>query len=92
MIEAKLGDRAAAQEIEGELASATPRYERGTPELLRAQIAAALGERERAVSLIRQGTGPGMGLWELGGALLGNENLEPLYGYPPFEQLVAPAG
>lgn len=92
MIEAKLGDRAAAQRIEGELASATPRYERGTPELLRAQIAAALGERDRAVSLIRQGIGLGLGLSSVGGDLFGNENLEPLYGYPPFEQLIAPAG
>jgi TolB-like protein/tetratricopeptide (TPR) repeat protein len=92
MAQAKLGDRAAAQKTERELASAPPRNERGIPELLQAQIAASLGERDRAVSLIRQGIGRGLGLSSVGGDLFGNENLEPLFGYPPFEQLIAPAG
>ena len=92
MIEAKLGDRIAAQRIEDELSRATMPYERGTPKLLQAQIAAMLGERERAVLLLRQGIGLGMGLSRLGGALFGNENLESLDGYPPFEQLIKPVG
>jgi len=92
MIQAKLGDRAGALKIEGELASATPRYERGAPEILRAQVAAALGERDRAILLIREATALGVGLSNLDAWLWGNEDLEPLYGYPPFEQLLAPVG
>ncbi len=89
---AKLGDRQGALEAERMLAAANPRYERGTPKLLQAEIAAALGERDRAVQLLRQGLGLGMGLQRLGGELFGNADLEPLYGYPPFQELVKPNG
>jgi len=67
-----------------------PRYERGTPKLLQAEVAAALGERERAVQLLHEGLALGMGLESLGGGLVGNSDLEPLFGYPPFEKLLKP--
>lgn len=92
MVEVKLGDRDAARRLEGELARATSPYERGRPKLLQAQIAAALGDRDRAVLLLRQGIGLGMGLSSFRGALFGNEDLESLHGYPPFEQLLMPVG
>jgi TolB-like protein len=92
IIQAKRGDRVGALKIEGELANATPRYERGAPEILRAEVAAALGERDRAILLIREGIALGLGLTNLGSSLWGNEDMEPLYGYPPFEQLIAPVG
>ena len=92
IIAAKLGDRDAALRAEQALAGTSPRYQRGTPLLLRAEVLAALGERERAVQLLRQGLGLGLGLESLGGALLGNPDLEPLFGYPAFEELLRPTG
>jgi hypothetical protein len=87
-----LGDRRGALEAERTIAAAHPRYERGTPKLLQAEIAAALGERDRAVQLLRQGLGLGLGMQRLGGELFGNADLEPLFGYPSFEELVKPNG
>ncbi len=89
---AKLGDRAAARRAERALASANPPYQRGTPKLLQAEIAAALGEPERAVRLLQQGLALGLGLESRGGALVDNSDLEPLLGYPPFEELLRPTG
>ena len=51
----------------------------------RAGIAAALGERERAMELLRQ----------LGGGMVGlhaDPLLEPLWDYPPFQELLRPKG
>ena len=89
---ARLDDRDGASRAEQVLAAANPRYQRGTIKLLQAEIAAALGERERAVQLLRQGLALGLGLESLGGALVGNSDLEPLFGYPPFEDLLKPTG
>jgi hypothetical protein len=50
-----------------------------------------LDERERAVALLREGLARGLGLETLGGALIENPDLQPLYGYAPFEQLLKPA-
>ena len=92
LTEVALGDRDAAQRAEQELAAAKRRYDRGTPKLLQAEIAAAVGDRDGAVRLLREGLALGMGLELLAGGLLGNSDLEPLFGYPAFEELVKPSG
>ena len=51
----------------------------------RARIAVALGERERAMELLRQ-AGP------LSGGGHADPLLEPLWDYPPFKQLLRPKG
>ncbi|HEY4953708.1 MAG TPA: protein kinase [Gemmatimonadaceae bacterium] len=88
---ARLGDGAAASLAEKQISDATPRYQRGTQKLLQAEIAAALNERARAVSLLREGLALGLGLETLGGALIGNPDLQPLYGFLAFEELLKPS-
>ena len=71
----------------------------GTPELvsfesayLRAGIAAALGEREQAMELLRQ-SGPWLSLYPP--SMLPDytdPHLEPLWDYPPFQELMRPKG
>jgi tetratricopeptide (TPR) repeat protein len=86
--DARLGDKAAAATAEQQIKNAAPRYQRGVQKLLQAEIAATLNERERAVALLREGLALGLGLETLGGALIGNPDLQPLYGYPAFEELL----
>ena len=52
----------------------------------RAVIAAALGERERAMALLRQSGAP------LRSGLHGDPLVEPLWDYPPFQELLRPRG
>ena len=87
---ARLGDNAGAALAEQRIRDANPRYQKGLQKALQAEIAAALGARDRAVSLLREGLALGLGLETLGGALIGNPDLQPLYGYPPFEELLKP--
>jgi tetratricopeptide (TPR) repeat protein len=86
--DARLGDKAAAATAEQQIRNAAPRYQLGVQKLLQAEIAATLNERERAVALLREGLALGLGLETLGGALIGNPDLQPLYGYPAFEELL----
>jgi hypothetical protein len=55
----------------------------------RAGIAANLGERERAVELLRDAFAQGQ---YFGYSLHNSLALEPLRGYPPFEELIRPKG
>jgi hypothetical protein len=63
-------------------------------------IAALLGERAEAVRLLREGRNAGMdrGRWWEGNQGIYTEyihsqmDLEPLRGYPPFEQFMRPRG
>jgi tetratricopeptide (TPR) repeat protein len=87
---ARLGDKAAASTAEQQIRNATPHYQLGVQKLLQAEIAAQLNERERALALLREGLALGLGLETLGGALFGNPDLQPLYGYPAFEELLKP--
>ena len=82
VVAARQGDREEAyrisrllEEVEGPSAGAYGR----------AQIAVALGERERAMELLRQ-LGGGMGGWHA------DPLLEPLWDYPPFQELMRPKG
>jgi TolB-like protein len=88
--EATLGHRDAALNVEHELSSLRPRYDRGTPILLQAKIAANLGDRDRAIVLLQQALTRGIGLQQLGAGIFGNSNLTPLYGYSPFERMLRP--
>ena len=86
VVAARRGDREEAYRVsrlleEGERPSAGA-YGRAQG---RAQIAVALGERERAMELLRQ-LGGGMGGWHA------DPLLEPLWDYPPFKELLRPEG
>jgi tetratricopeptide (TPR) repeat protein len=88
---ARLGDTAGAEAALHQLdaLAAIPGAPPGRATLLRARIVSLQGERERAVELLRQAFagGQAFGIW-----LHRDMDLEPLRGYPRYEQLVAPAG
>lgn len=84
VIAAERGDRAAAERRAGELERVHRPYLFGTPTMWRADIAAALGEKDRAVELVRAALGEGYRLhW-----LHADPELLPLQGYPAYEELV----
>jgi len=62
-------------------------YLQGRHTLLRAGIAAHLGEKDRAVELLR--TSLAQGIW-YDIDLHNDLGLQPLHGYPPYEALVRP--
>jgi hypothetical protein len=82
MASAHLGDAAAAEEIMTRLVAEEDFVNAG-------YVAAHLGLRDRAVGYLKRGVAAGKGetyarfaRWDL--------DLEPLWGYPPFEELIAP--
>lgn len=83
MAAAHLGDRTTAESIEQEF-EAKGHFE------LAGYIAAHLGQLDRALELIRRGLGESnitfrrIRRWDL--------DLQPLWGYPPFEELIRPKG
>jgi TolB-like protein len=89
VVAAKMGDRAAAEAIGKQLAGLDDAASRGRHSWLRAGIAAQLGDRERAVSLLREALGHGF--TDLA-SLHVYVFLEPLHGYPAFEELMKPKG
>jgi DNA-binding SARP family transcriptional activator len=78
---ANLGEREEALSLSAELEGVT---EEAWRFLLQARIAAALGEKDRAVSLIA--------LISIRGILHQEMEFQPLLGYPPFEELQLPRG
>ena len=95
VVVARRGDREEASRIsrlleEGDPSPMTPLQASQTSAYQRAGIAAALGERERAMELLRQS-----GSWLIiPVARWGHANplLEPLWDYPPFRELLRPTG
>lgn len=88
---ARMGDRAGAEDAIQRLAtlgSSVPAALEQT-NLYRARIAAVLGDRDRAVDLLRRAFAAGQpfGIW-----VHRDLDLESLRGYPPFEELVEPKG
>ena len=71
--------------MEAELAARTGPYLHGIPTYWQACIAAQLGEKDRAVSLLAQAFGQG---FPFSHYLHRDLDLEPLRGYPPYEALV----
>jgi tetratricopeptide (TPR) repeat protein len=94
-IAARLGDTARARAISEQLAEKP-----GGQPVRRAYIAALLGEQAEAVRLLREGLNAGLdrGRWPQGSMGYYTElrhrdmDLEPLRGYPPFEQFMRPRG
>jgi tetratricopeptide (TPR) repeat protein len=89
VIAARLGEEEKAREILEELRELDRPYLRGVNTYWTACIAAQLGERDLAVELIRQALSQGLGVST---NLHTDMDLEPLHGYPPFEELRRPKG
>ncbi len=105
MVAARQGDRDEAERLYGWLVDRGPasrryrlyQFDRGRPSSPPlwphsyglAQIAAALGDRERAVELLRQAAEHMLEpvMW-----FHVNPYLEPLWDYPPFQELIRPKG
>jgi serine/threonine-protein kinase len=87
----RLGDRARAQRIDQALAALTWPYLTGYHTYYRAQIAAVLGDRDRAVGLLRDAIAQGAA-----GDPWDHLHSEPAFGslrdYPPFQELLRPKG
>ena len=86
---ARRGNRDEQMRISRWLAALDEPYLLGSNTLWRASIAALLGERERAVELLRTAFDEGLtyGLW-----LHTDPDLQHLWDYPPFQELVRPKG
>ena len=90
ILAARQGNRAAAQRIDHALASLSRPYLSGFHTYYRAQIAAVLGDRDRAVALLRDAIAHGaVSSWD-------RAHSEPafvsLHGYPPFDEVLRPKG
>lgn len=91
-IDARIGNRDAVERflegLEEKRAQVSPDAGPDRAELeLRAELAALLGDRDRAVALLKEALDQG------GGTMAGcnhNFDLESLHGYPPFEELIRP--
>jgi hypothetical protein len=83
------GDREGAMRIFDELAAIDRRYLSGSHAYWRACIASLLGEKERAVALLRESFSQGR-FYRVG--LHRDINLEPLWDYQPFKELLRPKG
>lgn len=91
---ARQGNLAAADSIDRELAAEDPSELRGLASLWRARIAAQLGRKEQAVSLLDQAFHEGTwfqpnapvdgGFWHT------DPDFEPLRDYPTYQRLIAP--
>jgi TolB-like protein/tetratricopeptide (TPR) repeat protein len=80
---ASTGDREVAEAMDRQLAAFDNPYRRNAVIWSRACIAAQLGDRERAVELLHEAPGRAF-------ELHASPYLEPLHGYPPFEELLRP--
>jgi tetratricopeptide (TPR) repeat protein len=85
--EARIGNNAAARRISEELKNINLPYMRGRNTFWRARIASVLGEKERAVTLLRQALSEGQSysLW-----VFQDIDLEPLLDFKPYKELVRP--
>jgi tetratricopeptide (TPR) repeat protein/predicted Ser/Thr protein kinase len=94
-IAARRGDREEALRISGVLEDDKRPYLFGRPTGFRASIAALLGEKELAVRLLQEALTQGV-IYQRntyrGYYIHPNMDLEPLYDYPPFQELIKPKG
>jgi hypothetical protein len=86
---ARAGDRATARKVAGELERLDRKHLFGEDTFYRACIAVNLGDKERAVELLREAFAQGQAF---GAYLHSSLALEPLHGYPPFVELIRPKG
>jgi len=90
-VAAHQGDRRTVDLVDQWLASRKGPYLRGEPTFQRARLAAVLGDRERAMALLRLAFDQGFGFdWGLG--THADPDFESLRDYPPFEELMRPKG
>lgn len=87
VLAARQGDPARARVLARRLEAIPPRYHFGVPMVWRARIAAGLGQRDSAVTLLRQAFSDGReyDLW-----LHRDQDLAPLRDYPPYQELIRP--
>ena len=90
VLAARQGNRAEAQRIDQALARLSRPYLFGVHTYYRAQIAAVLGDRDRAVNLLREAIAQGaVTAWD-------HRHSESafvfLHGYPPFDDVLRPKG
>ncbi len=86
VLAARTGNREAAEAIDRQLTGDGPAP--ATRSRLRVYIAAHLGEKALAVDLLREWLARGGNYFDLHTDV----DLEPLHGYPPFEELMKPKG
>jgi tetratricopeptide (TPR) repeat protein len=89
VISARQGDRAAALAISAQLRDLDGRYLFGANNMARARVAAALGERQQAVALIRAALAAG---YRYSLALHRDVYFEALRDYAPFQELTFARG
>ncbi len=93
VIAAKTEDEAAARQWATRLAERAVQYgPKGEPTLWRAKIAVALGDRDAALALLRQAINEGINFWDPnhGNPFHADIDFEPLVGYAPYEEIIAP--
>lgn len=89
VLAARRGDFETARRISESLTGMAPRRDFGRDVYWQACIAALLGERERAVALLREAYARGRPFSIF---LHRDMDLEPLRDYPPFQEWIAPKG
>jgi tetratricopeptide (TPR) repeat protein len=87
---ARRGDREEALSISEALVGTVGPYEFGVASYWQANIAALLGERERAISLLRDAFAKGFSYNQYNPHA--DIDFEPLWDYPPFQEIVRPKG
>ena len=85
---ARAGKRERALSVSSELAAITG-FTQGRNTYLRARVAAQLGEKEESVALLRQSFAEGMAYLM---SVHREIDLEPLWDYPPYQELMRPKG
>ena len=90
VLAARRGDRTEAQHIAQVLGTLSQPYLNGFPTYYRAEIAAVLGDRSRAVELLRDAIAQGaVDSWD---HLHSEPAFATLRGYPPFDEVLRPKG
>jgi serine/threonine protein kinase/tetratricopeptide (TPR) repeat protein len=85
---ARMGDREKALRVFDQLEDIKRPYLFGNNTYWRARIAALQGEKENAMRLLRDALGQGVSYRRLDTDM----DLEPLFDYPPFKELIEPKG
>ena len=95
--EARLGHRAEAEALAGRLATRNPPWSGGRSPYWRARIAAVLGDRDGAVTALREAIAQGISCaMHLSTGTIEDchreIDVESLRGYAPFDELLRPKG
>jgi tetratricopeptide (TPR) repeat protein len=84
---ARLGERTEAQRISEKLQAFNRPFLFGSPPFFRARIASILGERDQAISLLREAFAQGL---RFNISIHRDLDFEPLWDYAPFKELIKP--